>query len=139
MYPASLNRLAREGNLMMRPLLLGVVVAALVAQPVDAQQPDTNSANYLLPACKNFLATADSRPTYTSAFYQGVCVGAVDTLHLLIRILPETTFRSCPPAQVTTGQELRVIIAYIEAHPQRMHENFRILAIEAMREAWPCK
>jgi hypothetical protein len=103
---------------MMRPLLLGVAVAALMAQPIDAQQPDTNSANYLLPACKNFLATGDSRPT-TSAFYQGVCVGAVDTLHLLIRILPETPFRSCPPNQVTTGQELRVIIAYIEARPQR--------------------
>jgi Rap1a immunity proteins len=133
-----MSRSAREGNLMMRPLLLGVAVAALVAQPIDAQQPDTNSANYLLPACKNFLATGDSRPT-TSAFYQGVCVGTVDTLHLLIRILPETPFRSCPPNQVTTGQELRVIIAYIEARPQRMHENFRILAIEAMREAWPCK
>jgi hypothetical protein len=123
---------------MSRALLLGVAVAALVAQPIDAQQPDTNSANYLLPACKNFLVTGDSRPI-TSAFYQGVCVGTVDTLHLLIRILPETPFRSCPPNQVTTGQELRVIIAYIEARPQRMHENFRILAIEAMREAWPCK
>ena len=134
--------LERRGAFTLICMAVVIWLASALAEPLaraEAQQADTNSANYLLPACKNFLASGDSRPTYTSAFYQGVCVGAVDTLHLLIRTLPETHFKACPPTQVTTGQELRVIIAYIEARPQRMHENFRILAIEAMREAWPCK
>jgi hypothetical protein len=98
--------------------LLGVLATALLTETVDAQQPDTNSANYLLPACKNFLATSDSRVTYASAFNQGVCIGTVVTLHLLAGILPETLFRSCVPNEVTTTQEVRVIIAYIEARPQ---------------------
>src|SRR4029453_4871755 len=30
-------------------------------------------------------------------------------------------------------------VQYIDARPARMHEDFRILAAEAMRAAWPCK
>jgi hypothetical protein len=43
------------------------------------------------------------------------------------------------PDGVTTGQEVRVVIAYIDARPARMHEDFRSLALEALRAAWPCK
>ena len=32
---------------------------------------------------------------------------------------------------------VRIVVAYIERYPQRMHENFKRLALEAMREAWP--
>jgi hypothetical protein len=31
-----------------------------------------------------------------------------------------------------------VVIAYIEAHPQRMNDDFTELALEAMHDAWPC-
>jgi hypothetical protein len=34
---------------------------------------------------------------------------------------------------------VRVAVAYIERRPQRMHEDFRMLAVEAFHEAWPCK
>jgi hypothetical protein len=34
---------------------------------------------------------------------------------------------------------VRVVIAYIEARPSRMHENFDLLALEALRTTWPCK
>jgi Rap1a immunity proteins len=45
----------------------------------------------------------------------------------------------CPPAGATIKQRIQIIIAYIEARPQRMHEDFRVLAVEAMQKAWPCK
>ena len=45
----------------------------------------------------------------------------------------------CPPAGAIIKQRIQVIIAYIEARPQRMHEDFRVLAVEAMQRAWPCK
>jgi hypothetical protein len=32
-----------------------------------------------------------------------------------------------------------VVLAYIQRRPQRMHEDFQDLAIEAFHEAWPCK
>jgi Rap1a immunity proteins len=52
--------------------------------------------------------------------------------------------RGEPPAMeisdgVTVGQEIMVVVAYIDARPARMHENFGVLALEALRTAWPCK
>jgi hypothetical protein len=40
---------------------------------------------------------------------------------------------------VTFPQAARVIVRYIEARPQRMHESFVSLVIEALHDAWPCK
>ena len=37
------------------------------------------------------------------------------------------------------NQMLRVVIAYIEARPQRQHEDFVPLAWEALEAVWPCK
>src|SRR5215467_6714838 len=33
----------------------------------------------------------------------------------------------------------RDIYVLFEARPERMHEDFRVLAVEAMQKAWPCK
>jgi hypothetical protein len=45
---------------------------------------------------------------------------------------------SCRPQGVIHEQAVRVVVAYIERRPQRMHEDFRRLALEAMHEAsWP--
>jgi hypothetical protein len=40
---------------------------------------------------------------------------------------------------VTVGQTVAVVIKYIEARPERMHEDFGKLAYEALTAAWPCK
>jgi hypothetical protein len=49
---------------------------------------------------------------------------------------PDTS--SCRPQGVTIGQMVGVVVGYIERRPERMHEDFRGLAIEAWHEAWPC-
>ena len=43
------------------------------------------------------------------------------------------------PPGVTNSQKIKVVIAYIEARPARLHESFVDLALEALRAAWPCK
>jgi Rap1a immunity proteins len=43
------------------------------------------------------------------------------------------------PKGVTPTQQIRVVIAYIEARLAQMHELFDWLAFEALRDAWPCK
>ena len=45
----------------------------------------------------------------------------------------------CMPSGVTYEQGVRIVIAYIEARPQRMHESFGLLALEALTAASPCK
>jgi hypothetical protein len=45
----------------------------------------------------------------------------------------------CIPQEVTNGQAVRVVVAYIDKHPEHLHESFNLLAILALGEAWPCK
>jgi hypothetical protein len=45
----------------------------------------------------------------------------------------------CSPQNVWREQRIRVVVAFIDARPARMHEDFRQLALEALMGAWPCK
>ncbi len=45
----------------------------------------------------------------------------------------------CIPNNVVTVQAVRVMVRYMEARPQKMHEPFVVLALEALQDAWPCR
>jgi hypothetical protein len=104
-------------------------VAILLALTMPASAQDINSANYYLSGCKGFL-DRESAPT----LMQGRCTGFIDGLgHGIVG----KDF--CPPNGVTNRQSVAVVVKYIEARPERMHENFAKLAREALMAAWPCK
>jgi hypothetical protein len=37
------------------------------------------------------------------------------------------------------NQLVRVVVAYIDQRPARLHESFLNLALEALTDAWPCQ
>jgi hypothetical protein len=119
-----------RGGSLMRAVLLGLLAAALLASE-GAAEPE--SANTMLPGCQAFIRRVD--PT---AGPQSRCVGNIEGLTFVTQLLP-ANLQSCIPDNVTLGQVVRVVVAYIERRPQRMHEYFNFLALEAMHEAWPCK
>ena len=110
------------------------LAVALLTKPVDAQSNDVHSANQILPACQKFLAATDPG----SAVRQGECAGIIEGLSYMADLLPPDR-SSCRPQAVIHGQMIRVVVAYIERRPQRMHESFKRLALEALHDAWPCK
>src|SRR5262249_3494734 len=122
-------------------LLARYTVAAAVflsASAASAVEDATPSADYLpavsmLPACKAFIADDSPRDIYV-LFEAGRCIGLMQGLGYTSRLVDV-----CPPAEVTFAQKARVAVTYIEARPERMHEDFRVLAVEAMQKAWPCK
>jgi hypothetical protein len=105
-----------------------VYVAALMSSggSVFAEQ-DKNSANYMMPGCRAVLTDST-----TDSYLQGFCGGLVAGIFFMSE-------NKCSPRGVTNGQLIRVVIQYIDARPARMHEDFKELAIEAMRAAWPCR
>jgi hypothetical protein len=113
--------------------VFGLLVIASI--PAGAQE-DTGSANFMLPYCKSFLAQDISRSDQDRNFYAGVCAGSITAFNFVSRSLKNGF---CFPQGATHSQMVRVVVAYIEARPARMHEDFRDLALEALREAWPCK
>jgi hypothetical protein len=94
-------------------------------------EPDRESANYWMPYCHR-AATGDFYQG--DAFLNGYCAGLVNGLGVMGRSLG-----ACVPDGVTPRQALRVVIQYIDQRPARTNENFKLLAFEAMRAAWPCR
>ena len=126
--------------------LFGAFALTITAAP--AQQQDMDSANFMMPGCRAFL---DQR-SQGDIFLQGECVGTVSAItvvagmtNLSLKRFPlpanDVRWKLCidEPNGVTVGQEVRVVVSYIDAHPARMHETFVGLAFEAVRTAWPCR
>ncbi len=120
-------------------IVRAVVWAALIvsASEATAQQPtEDTSANAVFLGCKGLVE--DRAPTAQLNALANFCSGVVHGLAYIGNTLPPEQ-QSCPPAASTARQLARVVVNYIEAHPQRMHEDFRWLTLEAFHYAWPCK
>jgi hypothetical protein len=105
---------------------------ALTATAAHPAEQDV-SANAILPGCKAMLREKNiSDPDHH--FRMGHCAGILTALTHFTRL-----FGACRPDNVTAGQVIRVVVTYIERQPERWHEDFRDLALAAMRSAWPCK
>ena len=104
--------------------------AAPAKEPYDAMK--TLSAAYILAACKE-------SPT-ESKWKQGICIGQIQAFYLLAfsdHLAPKGKY--CPPDGVTIDQARLVVIKYIEDRPEQLHLPFFLLAIDALRKAWPCR
>jgi hypothetical protein len=90
-----------------------------------------DSANGIMQACRDSLA---GRPmgNVTQGLERGYCAGMVTGIF-------EVAIGACAPRNVTTGQAVRVVVKYIDDRPERLNESFSMLAVEALRAAWPCK
>ena len=107
-------------------------VAILLALTIPASAQDTTTANQMLPGCKGLLD--DSITSGVSVYHQGRCGGYVAGL-----VYGGGEQEFCSPKGVSIGQAVTVVINYIEARPERMHEDFGKRAVEALMAAWPCK
>ncbi len=121
-------------------LLLGVVLAFTVT----AAAAQVNSANEMMPHCRNALDPKSAENLYA----QGACVGTIVgiafvavSLNALSPSDEKVRRELCinPSATGIRGQLVRTVVAYIDARSARMHENFGVLAVEALRAAWPCR
>jgi hypothetical protein len=122
----------------MRALIFGIAMGLVVGTSTLAQE-DRDSSNYMLRYCR---AAANNEPLARTAdtAMAGMCVGLIDGIALMMSDFPpeEKEKTSCPPRKVKLEQTVRAVITYIEARPERMHENFKMLVIEAIHDAWPC-
>jgi hypothetical protein len=107
------------------------LILAVMLLPNWASAQSNNSANDNMPGCRNFIKK--SAENVVDAYRQGICVGTIDGL------LFASVGKVCLPKDSTLGQAMRVVVAYIDARPARLHEDFRLLSLEALREAFPCK
>jgi hypothetical protein len=105
-----------------------------------AQAQDKFSANYMMLGCDAYLRTV-GKDVFQFEKYSvigGQCFGNVEALMNVGPYLG-ADLRFCPPKGANFNQGIHVVAAYIRKIPQRTHENFLELAVEALRSAWPCR
>jgi hypothetical protein len=105
--------------------ILSVTVNGFAVADVDRQ-----SANYWMPFCRQ-VTTGHFRQG--DVFRNGACAGIIDGFMYTGR-----SVGMCAPEGATIRQAVRVVVQFLDQHPARTNENFKDLAIEAMRGAWPC-
>jgi hypothetical protein len=109
-----------------------------------AQEHPANAGRFL-PECKAFLNNNASGTPTSGTVLQGFCGGMVVGIVLMAQPLfapgQSRGAERCMdiPENVTNRQLVEAVVRYIEARPQRWNEQFRVLAIQALFDGFPCK
>jgi Rap1a immunity proteins len=117
-------------------LFLCVSVVPLAETQDNTSRDVGDSGNAFLSLCGNM---PDNAP---SGFQQGDCLGyivGVDNGVQTAYDIENQPQPYCVPDAVTHGQMIRVLIKFINDHPEKAHEETRLLEFEALMGAFPCK
>jgi hypothetical protein len=121
----------------MRLMLLGALTALAITAANAAE--DAASAGYMLPHCKASLNYPPG--TFIEGYCAGIVVGMVAVAQPLFAPGQSRAAERCldVPGNVSNSQLVEAVVSYIEARPQRMQEQFKVLAVQALFDTWPCK
>jgi hypothetical protein len=119
----------------MRSVLLTFFSCAFVVWPstVHAQKNMTDG-NYLLGSCQITVRVTDDpkvKLDVYEALRDGYCRGIVEGV-------TDVSLIVCASADVTFGQEIRVIVKFLNDHPEKLHLRNTKLVQEALAQAFPC-
>lgn len=121
----------------MQAVLLGTFLALLLTQA----RADENvaSAGSMLPYCK--ASVRDSTGTFIEGFCAGIVVGVAALAQPLFGPGQLRATERCVdiPKSMRSGQLIQAVVSYIEARPQRKNEQFTVMTLEALFDAWPCR
>jgi hypothetical protein len=133
----------RAGRTQMRTIIwLSFVVLLLIIPQVAF--PGDNSALNLLSACRA-IAKGDVKGDYIGfheTYESGLCWGTFATIQKMTRYCDSSRkpfFRICAPSESKRSQLVAVFVNYAEKNPQRLHEDFFVVALDSLRQAFPCK
>jgi len=104
--------------------------------------------NELLKQCTSAIFSIESEvykkegDEFNTAFCLGIVRGVKDTLGTLSSVegvlLP--VYRVCFPKKgISVGQAVRIVVKYLNEHPEDLHAYEAILVMKAFYQAYPCK
>jgi hypothetical protein len=105
--------------------LIGNARGSVVDNGADAQK-----------ACR-FLVDGSFGDT-DAARAAGSCEGMIETAMVFSPNMPADA-RACAPAQGSVLESAKVLLRYLDKNPGQVSEAGITLAIEALRDAWPCE
>jgi hypothetical protein len=98
--------------------------------------------NGLLSSCQTTIKYSEGDRNISS-FDVGQCTGMVDGVEGAIFVLNDSvssTMKTCYPAAGTTNiQKARIVVKYLQEHPDQLHLPASMLTVIAYMGAFPCK
>ena len=67
----------------------------------------------------------------------GACEGMIETAMVFAPNMPAEV-RGCPPQQGSVLESAKVLLRYLDNNPGRLEDAGITVALEALRDAWPC-
>jgi hypothetical protein len=114
--------------------ILSVSVFMLVSVGVCSPQ-DMTRGNWLLTSCQIAVKAHDD-PSFTAnkmeSFQNGYCLG-------IIQGVTDASQDVCPGEHVTYVQITRVVLKYLQDHPEQLDQHGSTLVYRALVKAFPCK
>jgi Rap1a immunity proteins len=118
----------------------------LNTHPAQAQSGDQpHDGNSLLRDCTSAIRLADGVAGISeddvrrAMFCSGYLSGFLDAHALTTSFNGGKKLFCLPESGISGEQAARVIVKFLQDHPERLHESARILAMIALQMAFPCK
>lgn len=118
-----------------------VTLLAFALLFASSARADSFDGNALLDQCEIAVNPPESM-TEIDSLKMGMCLGLMNGITNLNAVYEgkmgkEAVF--CSPKQgISNGQAARIVLKYLKDNPAQLHNLGSVLAIVAMREAFPC-
>ena len=109
------------------------LLLTLAADPSDVAGQELSTGNELLARCQQALGEQPGPRDVAAASGCRALVRSVLAMASLTRSL-----RLCSPGDVTVIQAVRVVVNYLNAHPDELYQRDTTLTLRALRRAFPC-
>jgi hypothetical protein len=113
---------------------VGAICSGLALFVASAQAQDLESGEYLLGSCQVTVRLLDNQDAPTNKYEtwrDGYCRGLTEGI-------TAASSRICPAASVTYGQEIRVVVKFLQDHPEKLNLRGVQLVDDALANAFPC-
>ena len=123
-------------------LLLFCIPALLSAQAPRTSRGQVESAGDMLGFCRP-IADASTRGDYVSlapTLDTQYCWGAFAALQRSTAVVSgaKRVLNVCTPEESRRTQLVAVFVEYVGRHPERRHEDWFVVALDALSAAFPC-
>ncbi len=129
--------------------IISVLILGFGASGSRAQDTEKDNGNKLLDSCGEVVKAQDN-PNYKADVYKfSWCIGYIrgyNAAMVMQRTASSTTYSEYKttgflgvllPDSVTNGQIARVIVKWLQDHPQDLHKDADMLTLSILREAFP--
>jgi len=125
--------------------VLTLACALFVAVPARAARW---TGNDLLEKCQVALnadeaghGTKNAQETMAVGWCNGFIMGATE--QAMMQFNPATGQKNgppifCVPSSFNYGQELRLVVRWLNDHPESLHKSATYLVVQALQESYPC-